>query len=88
MYVARFPQPSGRWRVSIAGGNFPRWRHDGKEIFYLAPDGRLMAATVMAKGAAFEIGAVTPLFQTRARVSHYPYDVSADGQRFLSHRLA
>ena len=76
---------SGRWQISTAGGTGPRWSHDGAEIFYLAPDNKLMAATVNGWGASFEAGAVKPLFEIRAgggRVS-YSYDVSADGQHFL-----
>jgi eukaryotic-like serine/threonine-protein kinase len=83
IYVAPFPGPGGKWQISTAGGNAPRWRHDGTEIFYLAPDNKLMAAAVNGKGASFEIGAVRPLFQTRTSGFHYSYAVSADGQRFL-----
>src|SRR5262249_21779176 len=43
IYVAPFPGPGGNWKVSSAGGSEPRWRRDGKELFYLAPDGKLMA---------------------------------------------
>jgi hypothetical protein len=84
VYVAPFPGAGGKWQVSIAGGDYPRWRRDGAEIFYLASDNKLMAAAVNGKGQNFEVGVVTQLFQTRAVTrlgSHY--DVSADGQRFL-----
>ncbi len=84
IYVAPFPGPGGKWQISIAGGYFPRWRHDGSEIFYLTPDNRLMAASVNGKGAGFEVGAVKPLFATRiVGGGIYQYDVSADGERFL-----
>jgi Tol biopolymer transport system component/predicted Ser/Thr protein kinase len=84
IYVAPFPGPGGKWQISTAGGYFPRWRHDGSEIFYLTPDNRLMAASVNGKGAGFEVGAVKPLFATRiVGGGNYRYDVSADGQRFL-----
>ncbi len=86
-FVAPFPGPGGNWKVSSAGGSEPRWRRDAKELFYLAPDGKLMAVEVKA-GQTFEAGAATPLFQTRRRVpvsstDLFSYDVSADGQRFL-----
>ena len=42
IYVAPFPGPGSSWKVSTAGGTEPRWRRDGKELFYLAPDGKLM----------------------------------------------
>ena len=42
-YVTSFPDARGKWQVSSAGGMQPRWRRDGRELFYLAPDGKLMA---------------------------------------------
>jgi Tol biopolymer transport system component/predicted Ser/Thr protein kinase len=83
IYVAPFPGPGGKWQVSPSGGSWPRWRHDGTEIFYLAPDNKLMAATVNGKVSSFEVGAIRPLFQTRSYGLRYSYVVSADGQRFL-----
>ncbi len=83
IYVAPFPGPGGKWQISTAGGSSPRWRRDGAEIFYLAPDNKLMAATVNGKGSSFEVGAVRPLFQTDSIGSISTYAVSADGQRFL-----
>ena len=88
IYVAPFPGPGGKWQISTAGGELPRWRRDGAEIFYFAPDGGLMAATVNGKGSSFEVGAVKPLFQARPVIGQrYPYAVSADGQRFLINTL-
>jgi Tol biopolymer transport system component len=84
VYVAPFPGPGGKWQVSTAGGTFPRWRNDGAEIFYLAPGNRLMAAPVNGKGSTFEIGAVRPLFDIRPAGGGFRYDVTADGQRFLT----
>jgi hypothetical protein len=73
--------------VSTAGGGWPRWRRDGKEIFYLAPDRAIVAVPVSRQGSRLEIGAGRPLFTMRtrpqARLDAYNYDVSADGQRFL-----
>jgi Tol biopolymer transport system component len=86
IYVQNFPNPAGRWQVSASGGLQPKWRQDGKELFYLAADGRMMAAPV-ALGALVEIGQPQPLFQTRIEVSTgitwHQYDVAPDGQRFL-----
>jgi Tol biopolymer transport system component len=87
IYVSAFPDPGGNWKVSSAGGSEPRWRRDGKELFYLAPDGKLMAVAVK-EGPPFEAGVATALFQTRRRerisaTDLFSYDVSADGQRFL-----
>jgi hypothetical protein len=80
VYVAPFPGPGGKQQVSTAGGTLPRWRADGKELFYRAADSRLMAAEVAAKGASFGVKRVAPLF---GPIGDHSYDVSADGQRFL-----
>ncbi len=86
IYVAPFPGPGGNWKVSSAGGSEPRWRRDGKELFYLAPDAKLMAVDVKG-GATFEAGTARPLFQTHRRehiasTDMFSYDVGPDG-RFL-----
>ena len=85
VYVTRFPQPAGKWRVSTEGGSFPVWSRDGRELFYRAPDGRLMAVAVKS-GSDFEAGAPTVLFTPRARPGNlglaWFYDVASDG-RFL-----
>jgi hypothetical protein len=83
VYVAPFPGPGGKWQISVAGGDWPRWRADGTEIFYLAPDNTLMAAAVNGKGPSFEVSVVKPLFETCAEGTGYEYGVSTDGQRFL-----
>ena len=80
VFIARFPRPDGRRRVSARGGSWPRWRGDGGELFYIAPDGQLMAVAVKAGNA----GEAAPLFRLRARTDRgYAYDVAADGQRVL-----
>ena len=86
VYVQTFPVSGGKWLVSRDGGAQPRWRRDGKEIFFLAPDRKLMAADVKLEGSTFESGNPKALFQTP--VVSYPnprnvYDVSGDGRRFL-----
>ena len=83
IYVTSFPGPGGKWQVSNGGGNYPRWRSDGTEIFYLAPDNVLMVVAVDGRSPSFEVGPVKQLFQTRARSLRYPYAVSSNGQRFL-----
>jgi hypothetical protein len=85
--VQPFPGPGGKWNVSIAGGTDPRWRPDGKELFFLAPDAKLMAAPVRASDSTFEAGSSPSLFQTRTVVGGNAnltpqYAVSRDG-RFL-----
>jgi serine/threonine protein kinase len=83
VYVAPFPGPGGKRQVSNGGGDWPRWRADGTEIFYRAPDNMLMVAAVNGRGPTFEIGAVKPLFQMRSAGTGHAYAVTADGQRFL-----
>jgi serine/threonine protein kinase len=82
IYVAPFPGPGSKRRISTGGGQFPRWRADAKEIFYAGIDGMLMAAEVSVKHAGIEVGAARSLGISVA-AGVYPYDVSADGQRFL-----
>jgi hypothetical protein len=83
----------GKWRISAAGGggSQPHWRGDGRELFYVARDGRLMAVPI-GTGASFDAGTATPLFQTRLPPILTPfranYTVTADGQRFLLNNLA
>jgi Tol biopolymer transport system component len=89
VYVASFPGPVGKWQVSTGGGGSPRWRHDGRELFYVALDGNLMTAAVNSRESVFEIGAVRPLFKPRMRdqFNGLAYDVTADGDRFLVNTL-
>jgi Tol biopolymer transport system component len=86
VYVQSFPTPGGREQISTSGGAEPRWRRDGKELFYLASDGKLMAVKVKGQ-AIFEAGAPKALFATPSLdpSAHLMtnYDVTADGQRFL-----
>ena len=85
VYVTRFPEPSGKWQVSTNGGSFPVWRRDGRELFYRAPDGKLMAVPV-GPGADFAPGTPVALFDLRAAIGALGigtfYDVAPDG-RFL-----
>lgn len=85
VYIATFPAFTQKRQVSNAGGMQPRWRHDGKELFYLAADGAMMAADVSLAGQPTS-GLPSRLFQTRLSPSpNVPqYDVSADGSRFLT----
>ena len=82
--VVPFPGPGGKWQVSLGAGDYPRWSRNGKELFYLSTDNKMMAAEVKTAGASFAIGEVKPLFETQVYRSIIgAYDVSADGQRFL-----
>jgi len=78
-----FLGPGGKWQVSPGGGCRPRWRRDGKELFYLSSDNKEMTAEVKASGFNFEAGAVHTLFEARLSSTFESYDVTADGQRFI-----
>ena len=89
IYARPFPGASGQWQVSTMGGVTPRWRRDGKELYYIAPDGTLMAVPVATTGIAPEMGTPMALFPTRAVYGGvsivgvtWQYDVADDG-RFL-----
>ena len=87
VYVSPFPNASSKWQVSHGGGEEPRWRQDGKELFYLSPDGKLMAAGVKL-GDSFEAMTSVPLFQARRRqkISSqdiFTYAVGENGTKFL-----
>jgi Tol biopolymer transport system component len=87
VYVQPFLGSGDKQQISIAGGEQPRWRADGKELFFLAPDSKLMAVTVQALGGKLDAGSPVALFQTRTPVSSSAifkaqYAVSRDG-RFL-----
>jgi hypothetical protein len=79
-----FPGPGGKRQISTAGGVHPRWRADGKEIFYIAAGQRLTAAKVTIKGVEIETGEVHALFGPLLTGGGYRYDVSADGQHILA----
>jgi Tol biopolymer transport system component len=90
VYVRPFPIAEGVWRISNAGGQQPRWRGDGKELFFIGGDGKMMAADIKAVPGpkpVFGHGEPKLLFDTHiARApgtSAFQYDVTADGKRFL-----
>jgi serine/threonine-protein kinase len=85
VYVTHFPSGAGRWQVSQAGGTFPAWRADSKEIYFIGLDNLAFhAATVNARSAEFELDSVRTLFPVvyTSPVGN-PYDVTPDGQRFV-----
>jgi Tol biopolymer transport system component len=85
VYVQSFPASGGKWQVSNGGGASPRWRRDGREMFYLSADGKMMAVEVDGSSDTFKAGVPRTLFETRVGSisGDSPYDVAADGRRFL-----
>ena len=82
IYVEPYPATGAKQQVSNGGGYWPRWRRDGKELFWLEFDGTMMAAAVSA-GQTFQAGVPAPLFETGVTMPFERYSVSPDGQRFL-----
>jgi hypothetical protein len=90
IYIRAFPSAGGKTVVSTIGGTQPRWRHDGKELYYVAPDARLMAVSITASadGQTVDASAPVPLFWVRLASSsgfapgETQYAVAPDG-RFL-----
>ena len=83
VYVVPFPGPGGKWQVSLGDGRGPLWRRDGKEIFYLSADNKLVAVRVEASGDSFAVGGAQVLFDSHSYGVFGRYAASADGQRFV-----
>lgn len=91
IYVQPFPGPGGKWQVSATGGAQPRWRADGKELFYIDLDGHVTAVSIQLalSGSSIEAGTPEALFQADPAEGPLPssnkhqYAVSSDGRRFL-----
>jgi len=88
--LPRFPGAAGKWQVSRGGGTEPRWRGDGKELYFIGQSQMLMAAPIIREGN-FSSGTPIPLFQIRGRAfvsftDMFTYDVGRDGKQFLVNR--
>ena len=82
IYVQTFPASRGKWQISKGGGSRARWRRDGRELFYLAADRKLMAVEVTT-GATLQAGVPQPLFETLISGPFARFAVTANGKRFL-----
>ena len=82
IYVTPIDAVGSRRRVSLTGGQTPRWRRDGKELFYMAPNGGVMSVTITL-GPVLQVAPARQLFVVADRAVSDIYDVSRDGQRFL-----
>jgi dipeptidyl aminopeptidase/acylaminoacyl peptidase len=91
VYIRSFPEGAGRIQVSVNGGVFPRWRRDGRELYFLnlVSLGAMMASDIRVSGSSVQRDVPRLVFQTLYLTGthpggqHHPYAVSADGQRFL-----
>jgi len=77
----------GKWQISASGGRCPRWRRDGKEIFYLSPTNQMMAEEVAENGNSIVVRTAQALFRSAAPDSFAPYDVTPDGKKFVINTL-
>jgi len=84
VYVQPFPPSGKKWQISSNGGGYPLWRADGKELFFVTSDGRVMSAEIRM-GTTFESSVPKQLFQADFKITDqgWPYAVAGDGQRFL-----
>jgi Tol biopolymer transport system component len=85
IYVQSIPTGGAKWQISTAGGSEPRWRRDGKELFYIASDQKLMAVPMKVSAAGVEAGTPQALFEDvpAGAPERFTYQPTADGQRFL-----
>jgi Tol biopolymer transport system component len=79
IFVQSFPEHSGQWQISKGGGDFPVWSRDGRELYFIAPDRKMMAVEVNGEGKSVQASEPKALFEVSAPA---PFDVSKDG-RFL-----
>jgi Tol biopolymer transport system component/predicted Ser/Thr protein kinase len=90
IYVESFPPGRGKWRVSTNGGRAPEWRSDGRELYFIDNDGKLVAVPITGS-STFEVGTPVVLFETRTPPFEYPeppvYAVFGTGDRFLVNHL-
>jgi serine/threonine protein kinase/Tol biopolymer transport system component len=84
VYVQRFPLSSDKWQISSGGGLQPLWRGEGKELFFLTEEKKVMSVDIKSDGTSFETSIPRELFQSSMKAGFaYSYAVTADGQRFL-----
>jgi Tol biopolymer transport system component/predicted Ser/Thr protein kinase len=84
VYVQSFPKPHGKIRISTAGGRSPEWGPNGRELFYVSPDEKLMSVAMKLGAESAEASLPRELFPLpKISIGLYPYEVAADGQRFL-----
>jgi Tol biopolymer transport system component len=88
VYVVPSSGRGGKWQISSGGGQQPLWRRDGKELFYLSSDDKLMSVPIKLNADSVQADAPRPLFSLANAILSVnglvaPYDVTADGQQFV-----
>jgi len=88
VYLQDYPGLKGRWQLSTRGGAGPRWRRDGRELYYLDPDGRIVVTPMEARDGSFTAGTPRVLLETQmgpyVTNRAYGWDVDAAGSRFYT----
>ena len=87
VYVSAFPKPAGRLQISQAGGRLPTWRKDGKELYYLDPDGKVTVVALKESNGSLQVAAIRALFPINATSGGGSYDVFPDGKKFLTNTI-
>jgi Tol biopolymer transport system component len=80
VYVQTFPDHGGKWQISTGGGNFPVWSRDGRELYFISADNKMMAVEVKGDGKKFDAGVPKPLFSVPGQAQ---FDVSKDGRLLI-----
>ncbi len=83
VYLTRFQGPKGRWQVSNNAGSFPDWRKDGKELYFMDPQGTIHAVPIAETGETIHVGTPERLFQMNVSAVGTSFDATDDGKRFL-----
>ncbi len=85
IYLESFPERTGKWQVSTGGGIQPRWSGDGRRIYFLSPDDKVMAADVAFTASGPQVTKINELFAVPPSLigSGNPLDVTRDGSRFV-----
>jgi len=76
VYVQTFPEHGGKWQISTSGGSYPVWSRDGRELYFIGADRKLMAVEIKGEGKTFQASVPKPLFGVAALSQ---FDVSKDG---------
>jgi len=85
VYVRPFPGPGGKWQISTGGGGYPKWSHNGKELFYETLNNKIMAVSYSASGDSFHADKPqlwSPGQFTERGAGIYNFDLHPDGKRF------
>jgi predicted Ser/Thr protein kinase/WD40 repeat protein len=83
VYIAAFPEPRGRFRISPRGGSYPAWGPDGHELYYESSDNKLVAVSLKLGVGSVEASAPRELFALPPSRGSPPYDIAPDGKRFV-----